>query len=64
MLAALLATFIIPAGYHDSPVFMFRDLKLLDDLGLHTPGDLHAGIRSAIFVLIFYQFFQHAPALA
>ena len=63
MLAALLATFIIPPQVTMIPQFlMFRDLKLLETIwAFILPATFTQGIRSAIFVLIFYQFFNMLP---
>ncbi len=63
MLAALLATFIIPPQVTMIPqVLMFRDLKLLETIwAFILPATFTQGIRSAIFVLIFYQFFNMLP---
>ena len=63
MLAALLATFIIPPQVTMIPQFlMFCDLKLLETIwAFILPATFTQGIRSAIFVLIFYQFFNMLP---
>lgn len=59
----VLATFVIPPQVTMIPQFlMFKDLRLLGTIwSLVLPAGLSQGIRSAIFVLIFYQFFNMFP---
>ncbi|QAV32642.1 multiple sugar transport system permease protein [Fervidobacterium changbaicum] len=63
MFAAAVATFILPPQVTMIPQFlMFKDLNLLGTLwSLILPATFTQGIRSAIFIIIFYQFFNMFP---
>lgn len=63
ILAMVLATFIIPAQVTMIPQFlMFRDLHIVGSvLSYLLPASLGQGIRSSLFILIFYQFFRMMP---
>ncbi|MGC8902324.1 MAG: carbohydrate ABC transporter permease [Fervidobacterium sp.] len=63
LLAMALSTFIIPPQVTVIPQFlMFRDLNLLGTIwSLIIPATFTQGIRSAIFIIIFYQFFNMFP---
>lgn len=63
LFAVVLATFIIPPQVTVIPQFlMFRDLGLLGTIwSLIIPATFTQGIRSAIFIIIFYQFFNMFP---
>ncbi|PHJ13707.1 ABC transporter permease [Fervidobacterium sp. SC_NGM5_G05] len=63
LFAIVLATFIIPPQVTVIPQFlMFRDLGLLGTIwSLIIPATFTQGIRSAIFIIIFYQFFNMFP---
>lgn len=63
LLSLVVATFIIPPQVTMIPQFLtFRDLRLLETVwSLVIPAGLAQGIRSAISVLIFYQFFNMFP---
>lgn len=59
----VLATFVIPPQVTTIPQFlMFRSLGLLESIFAYIlPALFGQGIRSAIFILIFYQFFRMIP---
>ncbi|MGL4337329.1 MAG: carbohydrate ABC transporter permease [Turicibacter sp.] len=59
----VLATFIIPPQITVIPQFlMFKDLQILDSiLAYILPAMFGQGLRSAIFIFIFYQFFKMVP---
>ncbi|MEJ5257382.1 MAG: carbohydrate ABC transporter permease [Fervidobacterium sp.] len=63
LLAIAIATFILPPQVTMIPQFlMFKDLNLLGTIwSLVLPATFAQGIRSAIFILIFYQFFNMFP---
>ncbi|MFN6991397.1 MAG: carbohydrate ABC transporter permease [Fervidobacterium sp.] len=63
LIAFVVATFIIPPQITMIPQFlMFKELNLLDSIwSLIIPATFTQGIRNAIFVLIFYQFFNMFP---
>lgn len=63
MMALVLATFIIPPQVTMIPQFlMFKNLKLIGSvLAYVLPAIFGQGIKSAIFILIFYQFFSMIP---
>lgn len=63
LIALVLSTFIIPPQVTMIPQFlMFRDLGLLGStLSFILPALFGQGIRSAIFILIFYQFYRNVP---
>ncbi|MCX7653068.1 MAG: carbohydrate ABC transporter permease [Fervidobacterium sp.] len=58
-----IATFIIPSQVTMIPQFLtFKDMGLLGSLwSLVLPATFVQGIRSAIFIIIFYQFFNMFP---
>lgn len=59
----VLMTFVIPAQVYMIPRYvMFFELKLLENpLAIILPALFGQGINSAIFILIFYQFFRMIP---
>ena len=59
----VLMTFVIPAQVYMIPRYvMFFEFKLLEDpLAIILPALFGQGINSAIFILIFYQFFRMIP---
>lgn len=59
----ILATFIIPPQITVIPVYlMFKQYKILGTiLPFLIPAGLGQGLRSAIFILIYYQFFRMIP---
>lgn len=59
----VLATFLIPPQITIIPQFlMFKDLQILDSiLAYILPAIFGQGIKSAIFIFIFYQFFKMIP---
>lgn len=61
--AMVLATFIIPPQITMIPQYlMYRDLKLLNSVMAYLlPAAFGQGFKSAIFILIFYQFFKQVP---
>lgn len=61
--ALVLATFIIPPQVTMIPQFlMYRDLGILYSLKAYVfPAIFGQGIKSAIFILVFYQFFSQLP---
>jgi multiple sugar transport system permease protein len=63
LFAIAVATFILPPQVTMIPQFlMFKDLNLLGTLwSLIIPATFTQGIRSAIFIVIFYQFFNMFP---
>lgn len=63
VLLLILATFIIPPQNTVIPQMLtYRNLRLLGNpLALILPAILGQGYRSAIFILIFYQFFLSLP---
>lgn len=63
LLALVLATFIIPPQVTMIPQFlMYKNLKLIGSvLAYILPALFGQGIKSAIFILIFYQFFNMIP---
>jgi len=63
MMALILATFVIPPQVTMIPQFlMYRDLGLIGStMAYILPAMLGQGIRSAIFILIFYQFYRNVP---
>ncbi|WP_448375026.1 carbohydrate ABC transporter permease [Fervidobacterium sp.] len=63
LFAVAVATFILPPQVTMIPQFlMFKDLNLLGTLwALILPASFTQGIRSAIFIIIFYQFFNMFP---
>lgn len=63
LFAIAIATFIIPPQVTMIPQFlMFRDIGLLGSIwSLVLPATFTQGIRSAIFIIIFYQFFNMFP---
>jgi len=63
LFAIAIATFILPPQVTMIPQFlMFKDLNLLGTLwALILPASFTQGIRSAIFIIIFYQFFNMFP---
>lgn len=63
LFAIAVATFILPPQVTMIPQFlMFKDLNLLGTLwSLIIPATFSQGIRSAIFIVIFYQFFNMFP---
>ncbi len=63
LFSIVIATFIIPPQVTVIPQFLiFRDLGLLGTIwSLIIPATFTQGIRSAIFIIIFYQFFNMFP---
>jgi multiple sugar transport system permease protein len=63
LLALVVATFIIPPQVTMIPQFlMYKNLGLIGSvLSYILPAVLGQGIKSAIFILIFYQFFKMLP---
>lgn len=63
LLALVVGTFIIPPQVTMIPQFlMYKNLELIDSvLAYILPAISGQGIRSAIFILIFYQFFKMLP---
>jgi len=63
LLALVVATFIIPPQVTMIPQFlMYKNLGLIGSvLSYILPAILGQGIKSAIFILIFYQFFKMLP---
>lgn len=63
LMALVLATFLIPPQITVIPQFlMFKDLGILDSLLSYIlPAIFGQGIKSAIFIFIFYQFFRMVP---
>jgi multiple sugar transport system permease protein len=63
LLALVLLTFVIPSYVLMVPTYtMYSDYKILGTLGtLVFPAVLGQGMKSAIFVLIFMQFFSTTP---
>ena len=61
--ALVLLTFIIPSQVYTIPKYvMFNNLNLLGTLwSIILPSLFGQGINSAVFVLIFYQFFKMSP---
>lgn len=59
----VLATFIIPPQITMIPQFlMYKDLNILYSIKAYIfPAIFGQGIKSAIFILIFYQFFRQVP---
>lgn len=64
MFVLMLASFIIPPQVTMMPTFlMFKNYNLLGSLETYIyPALLGQGIKSALFILIFYQFFRKLPA--
>lgn len=60
----VLATFIVPVQVYMIPRFvMFNQFKLLDSpLAVILPALFGQGVNSAIFILVFYQFFRMIPS--
>lgn len=63
VMVLILFTFIIPPQILMIPTFLlYRDFGLLDSVLVFViPAALGQGIRSAIFIMIFYQFFNMIP---
>ncbi|WP_258878689.1 ABC transporter permease subunit [Candidatus Xianfuyuplasma coldseepsis] len=63
VIVLILFTFIIPAPVLMIPTYlMYRDLGILGDIGVFVyPALFGQGIRSTIFIMIFYQFFNMIP---
>lgn len=63
LLLLVLVTFVIPPQVTMIPQFlMYKDLKLIGSvLAYILPAFFGQGIKSAIFILIFYQFFNMIP---
>jgi len=63
LFALVLATFIIPPQITMIPQFlMFKDLGLIGSLFSYVfPAALGQGLKSGLFILIFYQFFRSIP---
>lgn len=63
LIALVLFTFVIPPQVTMIPQFlMYRDLGLIGStLSFILPAMLGQGIRSTIFILIFYQFYRNVP---
>ncbi len=63
MLGILLFSFILPAQVTMMPNYvLFTDLKLIGSLNaFNLPALLGQGIKSQIFILIFFQFFKQVP---
>lgn len=61
--AFVLATFIIPPQITMIPQFlMYKDLNILNSLNSYIlPAIFGQGMKSAIFILIFFQFFSQVP---
>lgn len=61
--ALVLATFIIPPQVISIPQFlMYRDLGILYSLSAYIfPAIFGQGIKSAVFILVFFQFFSQLP---
>jgi multiple sugar transport system permease protein len=64
LLVMVLITFIIPAQVYTIPKYvMFNQLGFLENpLSIIVPSLFGQGVNSAIFILIFYQFFRIIPA--
>lgn len=63
LFALVLATFIIPPQITMIPQFlMFKDLGLIGSIFSYLiPAALGQGLKSGLFILIFYQFFRAIP---
>lgn len=63
LFALVLATFIIPPQITVIPQFlMFKDLGLIGSIFAYLiPAALGQGLKSGLFILIFYQFFRAIP---
>jgi multiple sugar transport system permease protein len=62
LLVLVLLTFVIPVQVYMIPRFvMFDKLNLLNPLAVILPALFGQGLNSAIFILIFYQFFRMIP---
>ncbi|RJX24943.1 MAG: ABC transporter permease subunit [Acholeplasma sp.] len=63
IIVLILITFIIPAPVLMIPTYlMYRDLGILGNLGSFVyPALFGQGIKSTIFIMIFYQFFNTIP---
>jgi multiple sugar transport system permease protein len=63
MMALMIFTFIIPPQIIMMPTYvLYTDLKLLGSMLAFTlPALLGQGFKSAIFILIFYQFYKQIP---
>jgi multiple sugar transport system permease protein len=63
LFALVLATFIIPPQITMIPQFlMFRDLNLIGSVFAYVlPAAFGQGLKSGLFILIFYQFFRSIP---
>lgn len=63
LFALILITFIVPTQLTMLPqVLIFSNLKLIDTvLSFIVPAMFGQGIKSAVFILIFYQFFRGIP---
>jgi multiple sugar transport system permease protein len=63
ILFLIIATFIIPSQVTMIPQFlMYKDLNLIGSLySFILPAIFSQGLRSSIFILIFYQFFKMFP---
>lgn len=63
IITLILFTFIIPAPVLMIPTYlMYRDLGILGSLGSFIyPAMFGQGLKSAIFIMIFYQFFNTIP---
>ncbi len=63
LFAIVLATFVIPPQVTIIPQFlMFKELKLIGSIMAYIlPALFGQGIKSGLFILIFYQFFRSIP---
>ncbi|REE85344.1 carbohydrate ABC transporter membrane protein 2 (CUT1 family) [Paenibacillus taihuensis] len=63
--ALMIATFIIPPSVTMIPTYlMFKDYHLLGTLKTYIyPAFLGQGLKSALFIMIFYQFFKKLPVV-
>jgi len=63
LFALVLATFVIPPQITMIPQFlMFRDLNLIGSVFAYVlPAAFGQGLKSGLFILIFYQFFRSIP---
>lgn len=63
VMALVIATFIIPSQVSMIPQYlMYRELGILNSLNAYIlPAIFGQGMKSSIFILIFYQFFRQVP---
>ena len=63
--ALMLATFIIPPQVTMMPTYLlFKEYGMLGSLNAYVvPALFGQGLKSALFILIFYQFFKRLPAV-